>query len=106
MSMTKSLDSDNSSFNDFSELTDLNSHALDADELKEVLAAELSADTVQRYLQQISSKPLFTPEEELKVATRAKAGDFSARQAMIEHNLRLVVSIAKTYMHRGLPLPD
>jgi RNA polymerase nonessential primary-like sigma factor len=104
--MTKSSDSDNSSFNDFSELTDLNNQALDADELKEVLAAELSADTVQRYLQQISSKPLFTPEEELKVATQAKAGVFSARQAMIEHNLRLVVSIAKTYMHRGLPLPD
>ena len=106
MSMTKSLDSDSSSFNDFSELTDLNGCALDADELKEVLAAELSADIVQRYLQQISSKPLFTPEEELRVATQAKAGDFSARQAMIEHNLRLVVSIAKTYMHRGLPLPD
>ena len=104
--MTKSIDSDNSSFNDFSELTDLNNQALDADELKEVLAAELSADTVQRYLQQISSKPLFTPAEELKVATQAKAGDFSARQAMIEHNLRLVVSIAKTYMRRGLPLPD
>jgi len=39
--MTKSTDSDNSSFNDFSELTDLNSQELDADELKEVLAAEL-----------------------------------------------------------------
>ncbi len=104
--MTKSLDSDSSSFNDFSELTDLNSQELDAEELKEVLAAELSADLVQRYLQQISSKPLFTPEEELKIATQAQAGDFSARQAMIEHNLRLVVSIAKTYMHRGLPLPD
>jgi RNA polymerase nonessential primary-like sigma factor len=104
--MAKSPDSDNSSFNDFSELADLNNQALDADELKEVLAAELSADTVQRYLQQISSKPLFTPEEELRVATQAKSGDFSARQAMIEHNLRLVVSIAKTYMNRGLPLPD
>ena len=73
---------------------------------KQVLAAELSADLVQRYLQQISSKPLFTPEQELIVANQAKDGDFAARQAMIEHNLRLVVSIAKTYMNRGLPFPD
>lgn len=70
--MTKSTDSDNSSFNDFSELTDLNSQELDADELKEVLAAELSADLVQRYLQQISSKPLFTPKEELRWLLRPK----------------------------------
>ena len=40
------------------------------------------------------------------IATKAKNGDFAARQAMIEHNLRLVVSIAKTYMNRGLPFPD
>jgi RNA polymerase nonessential primary-like sigma factor len=99
-------DSDNSSSNDFSDLDDLASQEIDADELKQVLAAELSADLVQRYLQQISSKPLFTPEQELIVANQAKDGDFAARQAMIEHNLRLVVSIAKTYMNRGLPFPD
>ena len=99
-------DSDNSSSNDFSDLDDLASQEIDADELKHVLAAELSADIVQRYLQQISSKPLFTPEQELIVANQAKDGDFAARQAMIEHNLRLVVSIAKTYMNRGLPFPD
>ena len=99
-------DSDNSSSNDFSDLDDLANQEIDADDLKQVLAAELSADLVQRYLQQISSKPLFTPEQELIVANQAKDGDFAARQAMIEHNLRLVVSIAKTYMNRGLPFPD
>ncbi len=99
-------DSDNSSSNDFSDLDDLANQEIDADELKQVLASELSADLVQRYLQQISSKPLFTSEQELLVATKAKDGDFAARQAMIEHNLRLVVSIAKTYMNRGLPFPD
>ncbi|MEY5050461.1 MAG: hypothetical protein RLZZ619_391 [Pseudomonadota bacterium] len=104
--MSLPADSDNSSSNEFSDLDDLVNQEIDADELKQVLAAELSADLVQRYLQQISSKPLFTPEQELIVANQAKDGDFAARQAMIEHNLRLVVSIAKTYMNRGLPFPD
>jgi len=104
--MSLPADSDNSSSNDLSDLDDLVNQEIDADELKQVLAAELSADLVQRYLQQISSKPLFTPEQELIVANQAKDGDFAARQAMIEHNLRLVVSIAKTYMNRGLPFPD
>jgi RNA polymerase nonessential primary-like sigma factor len=104
--MSLPADSDNSSSNDFSDLDDLVNQEIDADELKQVLAAELSADLVQRYLQQISSKPLFTSEQELVIATKAKNGDFAARQAMIEHNLRLVVSIAKTYMNRGLPFPD
>jgi len=104
--MSLPADSDNCSSNDLSDLDDLVNQEIDADELKQVLAAELSADLVQRYLQQISSKPLFTPEQELIVANQAKDGDFAARQAMIEHNLRLVVSIAKTYMNRGLPFPD
>ena len=102
----KPLDSDKHSSNDFSDLSELENQGMSPEEIKEVLAAELSADLVQRYLQQISSKPLFTPTEELAMATKAKAGDFLARQAMIEHNLRLVVSIAKTYMNRGLPFPD
>lgn len=102
----KSLDSDKHSSNEFSDLSELNDQEMSPEELKEVLASELSADLVQRYLQQIASKPLFTPLQELEVATKAKAGDFMARQAMIEHNLRLVVSIAKGYMNRGLPFPD
>jgi RNA polymerase nonessential primary-like sigma factor len=79
---------------------------LEVDELKKVLAAELSTDTTQHYLNQIGTRPLLTPQQEVHYATLAKAGDFSARQTMIEHNLRLVVSIAKHYINRGVVLLD
>ncbi len=49
---------------------------------------------------------LFTAKEEFEFATKARAGDFAARQSMIEHNLRLVVSIAKAFLGRGVPLSD
>jgi RNA polymerase nonessential primary-like sigma factor len=76
------------------------------DELKKVLAAELSTDTTQHYLNQIGARPLLSAEQEAHYATLAKAGDFAARQKMIEHNLRLVVSIAKHYINRGVVLLD
>jgi len=76
------------------------------DELKKVLAAELSTDTTQHYLNQIGAKPLLTAEQEVHYATLAKQGEFAARQKMIEHNLRLVVSIAKHYINRGVVLLD
>jgi RNA polymerase nonessential primary-like sigma factor len=76
------------------------------DELKSVLQAELSTDTTQYYLNRIGAKPLLTAEQEVHHATLAKAGDFAARQKMIEHNLRLVVSIAKHYINRGVVLLD
>jgi RNA polymerase nonessential primary-like sigma factor len=76
------------------------------EELKSVLAAELSTDTTQHYLNQIGLRPLLTVEQEVHYATLAKQGDFEARQKMIEHNLRLVVSIAKHYINRGVVLLD
>jgi len=76
------------------------------EELKKVLAAALSTDTTQHYFNQIGTRPLLTAPEELYFATLAKQGDFSSRQKMIEHNLRLVVSIAKHYINRGVALLD
>ncbi|MFC5474818.1 RNA polymerase sigma factor RpoS [Paraherbaspirillum soli] len=76
------------------------------DELKKVLAAELSTDTTQHYLNQIGTRPLLSVAEEVNFATLAKQGNFEARQKMIEHNLRLVVSIAKHYINRGVALLD
>jgi RNA polymerase nonessential primary-like sigma factor len=63
-------------------------------------------NTLQTYLREIRRAPLLTPQEEYATAVKARAGDFSARQAMIERNLRLVVSIAKNYLGRGLPMTD
>ena len=80
------------------------------EEIKEfdpaLAGGELVEDVTQIYLNQIGAKPLLTPAEELLTARAVSAGDFTARQKMIEHNLRLVVNIAKHYLNRGLPLLD
>ena len=63
-------------------------------------------DVTQLYLNEIGREGLLTPDQERSLSTRAREGDFAARQKMIEHNLRLVVNIAKHYLNRGLSLLD
>lgn len=67
---------------------------------------DASQDSLQRYLLNIRKHPLLSAQEEVALATRARAGEFAARQQMIERNLRLVVSIAKFYANRGVALAD
>lgn len=70
------------------------------------LAADFVADVAQLYLNEIGQYPLLSADEERAAARAMRDGDFAARQTMIERNLRLVVSIARRYAHRGLALPD
>lgn len=70
------------------------------------LESDFPGDLTHLYLAEIGANPLLTPEQERALAIRVRAGDFAARQKMIEHNLRLVVNIAKHYLNRGLPLLD
>ncbi len=58
------------------------------------------------YLSDINEVPLLKPEEEIALARRIAQGDMAAREHMIRANLRLVVSIAKNYINRGLSFMD
>ena len=68
--------------------------------------AEKSLDATQLYLNEIGYSPLLTADEEKYYARRARSGDESGRQRMIESNLRLVVKISRRYINRGLTLLD
>src|ERR687897_54420 len=63
-------------------------------------------DAVRLYLRSIGRVPLLTREDEVRLAKRIEANDMSAKNGLIEANLRLVVSIAKRYTGRGLTLLD
>ena len=87
-------------------------------EIEEVTEEELNADPdsladtfstddpVRMYLKEIGKVPLLTPDEEVDLATRMADGDEVAKQRMTEANLRLVVSIAKRYVGRGMLFLD
>jgi RNA polymerase primary sigma factor len=77
-----------------------------ADDEPEAEAKEVSTDTLQLFLKDIGRVPLLTAAQEVELAKRIERGDHSAKQAMVEANLRLVVSIAKRYRNQGLPFLD
>src|SRR6266446_86032 len=67
---------------------------------------DIADDSVRLYLREIGKIPLLTAEEELTLAKKVKSGDKRAKDQMAEANMRLVVSIAKRYVGRGLDLLD
>lgn len=66
----------------------------------------LSDDSVKMYLREIGRVPLLTAKEEIELARRIGEDDIVAKRKLVRHNLRLVVSIAKKYINRGLPFLD
>ncbi len=92
---------------DFASTLDFNIDVQD-ENLEYALASEgiNIDDPVKVYLKEIGRVPLLTPEEEIELATRMGHGDDYARKRLSEANLRLVVSIAKRYVGRGMQFLD
>ena len=70
------------------------------------IPAGIGEDSIQQFLRDIRSYPLLTPEEEMELAKRCADGDEDAICQMVIANLRLVVSLAREYAGRGVPLMD
>ena len=98
-------------------LTMLDDDVVNLDDIDEVTEEELietetavdnfsTDDPVRMYLKEIGKVPLLTAEEEVELATRMSEGDEDAKRRMAEANLRLVVSIAKRYVGRGMQFLD
>lgn len=72
----------------------------------DVLEGVSTEDPVRMYLKEIGNVPLLTSEQEVELAKRVEQGDQEAKKQLTEANLRLVVSIAKKYVGRGMPFLD
>ncbi len=73
---------------------------------KELDDVSKSIDATRLYLREIGHEDLLTAEEEITLSNKVLGGDVRAKQEMIKGNLRLVVKIARPYLHRGLELAD
>src|SRR6185312_8463552 len=67
---------------------------------------EHDRDLLDQYLYEVSKTPLLKPHEEIALAKKVRAGDQEAMQELAKRNLRFVISVAKKYQNRGLPLTD
>lgn len=72
----------------------------------DVLEGVSTEDPVRMYLKEIGNVPLLSTDEEVELAKKVEEGDEEAKKQLIEANLRLVVSIAKKYVGRGMPFLD
>jgi RNA polymerase primary sigma factor len=63
-------------------------------------------DILDQYLYEVSQTPLLTTPQEIAIAKKVRAGDQEAMQELVKRNLRFVISVAKKYQNRGLPLTD
>ena len=80
---------------------------LEGNEEKRIYQKELPLDDpVKMYFRDIGKYPLLDKEEEVKLAIRIEKGDEEAKKKLCESNLRLVISIARRYLNRGLSFPD
>ncbi len=78
----------------------------DEPEVEAAPEPEITTDALQLFLKDIGKVPLLTAAQEVELAKRIERGEHAAKQAMVEANLRLVVSIAKRYRNQGLPFLD
>ena len=84
----------------------VNEYEKDKELYDQLLKEDKMADPVKMYLKDIGKVPLLQPEEETELAKRMMEGDEAAKKLLSEANLRLVVSIAKRYMGRGMQFLD
>jgi RNA polymerase primary sigma factor len=74
--------------------------------MAETTTSEAGSDSLTLYLREIGQHRLLTPADEIRLAKRIEAGDVTAKNRMVESNLRLVVAVARSHAHRGVPLLD
>ena len=101
--MDMDFEIDEPSADDLADAEDEGIDRIDIDALVEGVSIE---DPVRMYLKEIGKVPLLTAEEEIELAQRMEDGDEDAKNALAEANLRLVVSIAKRYVGRGMLFLD
>jgi RNA polymerase primary sigma factor len=105
-SQEASTDDDEDDERDGDEVRGVRARLQELKRAQDDLSSDPSLDSLRLYLRSIGRVPLLTAEEEVCLAKRIERGDIAAKQHMVEANLRLVVSIAKGYVGRGLTFLD
>lgn len=86
--------------------TEMTENMYNIAENKDSAMNKITEDSVRAYLKEIGDIKLLTPQEETELARKIAIGDIDAKNKLVEANLRLVVSIAKRYSNRGIPILD